>query len=70
MTHSIPDLFPENVYEISSSLFASSLLPWHLTPAVSRRPHPQTPAWEQAAAGGGRLQCVVRGWQGPPLGPV
>jgi hypothetical protein len=32
-----------------------------LTPAVSRRPHPQTSAWAHAAAGGGRLQCVVRG---------
>src|SRR2546425_4576307 len=44
--------------------------PRGLTLAVSRRPHPQTPAWEHAAAGGGRLQCVVRGWQGPPLGPL
>ena len=32
----------------------------HLTPAVSRRPQAPTSARVQAAAGGGRLQCVVR----------
>src|SRR5713101_1511155 len=39
VTHSILDLLSETVHEISSSLFASFslLLPWHLTPAVSRR---------------------------------
>src|SRR5437870_1047762 len=40
----------------------------HRTPAVSRRPNVPTPAREKAAAGGGRLLCVVRGRQGHGYG--
>jgi len=59
VTHSIPDLFPENVHEISSSLFASSS-PALASNAQVQRARATAPDDERAPVARAPLQPRVR----------